>query len=39
MTEGMNIFPLPRAGEGLRVRGFEQKSRFEVSIDPHPQPF
>lgn len=39
MTEDTHIFPLPQAGEGSRVRGFEQASHFQVHINPHPQPF
>ncbi len=39
MAEDMCIFPLPQAGEGLRVRGLGQILRFRVFIDPHPQPF
>ena len=30
---------IPQAGEGLRVRDFEQISHFQKLIDPHPQPF
>ena len=38
MSDGANSFPLPQAGEGLRVRDFERAS-LEVFITPHPQPF
>lgn len=39
MAKGMCSFPLPQAGEGLRVRVFEQASHFQARIAPHPQPF